>query len=134
MPSDVLILNSGEWELSDELPAVPWHILVYRQKRDRRNELHVWFPRESAAGERGYAFKRYWHDGEVRWCVEIPSSSDRFRTARGALRGSRRFRFMAHDGRVLWAESQLTGRLGDFTDAELLRLRREAAVGPYTLI
>ena len=32
MGLDVLILNSGEWVLGEELAAPPWYVLVYRQR------------------------------------------------------------------------------------------------------
>lgn len=128
---DVLVLNSGEWQLVDELEATPWHILIYRQKCDGDNELHVWLPREGAGGRLPYAFKRYWRDEDTRWCVEMPSDPDipREPTAVGGP-----VRFTAPDGRVLWASTASSLGLGDFTDSELRQLRLGAAPGPYTLI
>lgn len=134
MTYEVLVLNSGDWELFEELPAAPWHILIYRQRQDCRNELHVWLPRGGDRGDRGYTFKRYWQNGDLRWCVEIPSDPDVGRTRPSEGPGIRRFRFAASDGRVLWAETRLPGRLGDITDAELEDMLKTAVVGPYTRI
>lgn len=134
MSVDVLVLNSGEWLLSDELRAAPWHILIYRQKCERENELHLWLPRESRSREQAYAFKRYWREEDTRWCVELPSDPDRPRGLAVAAGRQSLVRFTASDGRVLWASSRSSRRLGDFTDLELRRLRLEAAPGPYALI
>ena len=134
MSVDVLVLNSGEWVLTDELQATPWHILIYRQKCERSNELHLWLPRDAAAGGRPYAFKRYWCEEETRWCVELPTDPDRSPALPPPATERTAIRFSASDGRVLWASTPAARGLGDLTDLELRRLRLEAAPGPYTLI
>ena len=82
MPFEVLVLNSGEWSLAEELPAEPWHILIYRHRLESRNELHVWLPRQGMRGSGEYAFRRYWVEGRTRWCVELPRDPDRLRGTR----------------------------------------------------
>lgn len=134
MSVDVLVLNSGEWLLMDELEAIPWHILIYRQRCERGNELHLWLPREGRPGDPAYAFKRYWRDEESRWCVELPTDPDGPRGPRRETGSRLLVRFSAADGRVLWADTESSRRLGDFTDLELRQLRLKAAAGPYTLI
>lgn len=134
MVVDVLVLNSGEWLLTDELEATPWHILIYRQKYERHNELHLWLPREGKPGDRGYAFKRYWQEEGTRWCVELRSGDGRGAASGIETGGLRHVRFTAADGRVLWTSTTSSQRLGDFTDVELRQLRSEAAPGPYTFI
>src|SRR5690606_4882270 len=103
---DVLVLNSGEWVLADELPAEPWHILIYRQRVERRNELHIWLPRRDARGMGEYAFLRYWVEGRTRWRVEAPRDPDRPRQLGPTPAGATRLRFTAPDGLVLWADAR----------------------------
>lgn len=132
MPFDVLILNSGEWVLDEQLPAEPWHVLIYRQREERRNELHLWLPRQEARGSGEYAFKRYWVEGRTRWCVEAPRDPD---TRRGGKpTDAMKLRFTAPDGLVLWVESPSSRRLGDFTNRELQQLRERASVGLFSRI
>ena len=132
MPVDFLILNSGEWLLSEQLPAEPWHVLIYRNRSDRRNELHLWLPRQGEKRSGEYAFRRYWADGKTRWCVELPPDPDRLRGSPVADSGPVRVRFTAPDGAVLWSDYHGHQRLADFTDAELLQLRRSGRQGPYS--
>lgn len=130
MTLDILILNSGEWLLSEELPAEPWHILIYRNRSEKRNELHIWLPRQGERGSDDYAFRRYWVEGRVRWCVEAPSAA-----ADSGGRKSRpasQLRFTAPDGQVLWAETQSPRKLADFTDRELQRIRQRATSGAFS--
>lgn len=134
MGFEVLILNSGEWVLAEELPAEPWHILIYRHRVERRNELHVWLPRQDSRGSGDYAFLRYWVEGRTRWRVEAPKDPDRLRSTGGPVGQPRRLRFTAPDGLVLWAEAPGQRRLGDFTDRELQTMRQAARVGPYSRI
>ncbi|HUE95174.1 MAG TPA: hypothetical protein VMN39_00855 [Longimicrobiaceae bacterium] len=134
MGFDVLILNSGEWVLAEELPAEPWHILIYRQRLEKRNELHVWLPRRDTRGSGEYAFLRYWVEGRTRWRVEAPRDPDRPRGLNAPQGASMRLRFTAPDGLVVWAVSSGQKRLGDFTDRELQELRQRATVGPYSRI
>jgi hypothetical protein len=129
MAFDVLILNSGEWMLGDELPAAPWHVLIYRQRGEPRNELHLWLPRRDAPRSGDYAFKRYWMDASVRWCVEVPPDADR---ARRPASTPIRVRFTAPDGRVLWSEHHGGRGLGDLSDRELGSLLSTARQGSYT--
>jgi hypothetical protein len=134
MHLDVLILNSGEWLLSEQLPAEPWHVLIYRERGEPRNELHLWLPRETERRSGEYAFKRYWLEGDARWCIEIPPDPDRLRSIYVAASGVVRVRFTALDGLVLWADYRGSQRLADFTDHELQRLRLGARAGPYSRI
>ena len=134
MSFDVLILNSGEWLLAEQLPAEPWHVLIYRDRRQRQNELHLWLPRENERRSGEYAFKRYWLEGDTRWCIEIPPDPDRLRGFYVAASGVVRVRFTALDGLVLWADYRGSQRLADFTDYELQRLRLGARAGPYSRI
>lgn len=129
MNLDMLVLNSGEWMLGDELPASPWHVLIYRQRGEPRNELHLWLPRQDAPRSGNYACKRFWVRNAVRWCVETPADPSRPRRA-GA--SPRRLRFTAPDGRVLWAEHPAGRGLGDLSDPELTRLLSTAREGPYS--
>lgn len=130
MTVDVLILNSGEWVLGEELAASPWHVLIYRQRGEARNELHLWLPRQMTRGSGEFAFKRYWVSRSTRWCVEIPGDPER---PRGLTRpGSARLRFTSSDGRVLWAEHRGSGGLGDLSESDLLRLLGTAHAGLYT--
>lgn len=134
MSVDVLVLNSGTWVLTDELPAEPWWILIYRLRHDPRNELHAWLPPAADGPAEDFAFRRYWHEEEVRWCVEAPPDPDRLRTVTGAADGTLRIRFSASDGLVLWAGYRGVGRLADFTHEELRTLRHQARPGPYSRI
>lgn len=129
---DVLVLNSGEWLLAEELPARPWHVLIYQQRGDPRNELHLWLPRSGARRAGDYAFRRYWSDGATRWCVEIPPDPDRLRGSYFAVQGILRVRFTGPDGLVLWSDHHGARRLADFTDAELLRLRLDGREGTFS--
>lgn len=122
MGFDVLILNSGEWVLRDELAAEPWYVLIYRQRREPRNELHLWLPRQDARRSGDYAFKRYWVYESVRWLVEMPHGSGR----------PARVRFSAPDGRVLWADHRGTRGLGDLTDYDLACLCDAARTGSFS--
>ena len=126
---EMLVLNSGEWVLGDELPASPWHVLIYRQRGEPRNELHLWLPRQDAPRSGNYACKRYWMSATTRWCVEVPHDPSRPRRP-GATPS--RLRFTSPEGGVRWAE-QSTGRgLGDLSDADLRRLLATAREGPYS--
>ena len=130
MAVDVLILNSGEWVLGEELAASPWHVLIYRQRGEARNELHLWLPRQMTRGSGEFAFKRYWVSRSVRWCVEIPGDPER---PRGLARpGPSRLRFCSPEGRVLWAELHGGGGLGDLSERDLCRLLESAESGLYT--
>jgi hypothetical protein len=114
----MLVLNSGEWLLGAELAASPWYVLIYRQRGEPRNEIHLWLPRQDAPRSEKYACKRYWVCGEVRWCVEVPAES--------------RLRFTASDGRIFWATHGDGRGLADLTSGELDRLLRGAAPGTYS--
>ena len=130
MSVDVLILNSGEWVLGEELAASPWHVLIYRQRGEARNELHLWLPRQAARGSGDFAFRRFWVSRSVRWCVEIPGDPER---PRGSARhGAARLRFSTPEGRVLWAEHRGAHGLGDLAEDDLRRLLDSAVAGPYT--
>lgn len=133
MPFDMLVLDSGEWLLSEELPAEPWYVLIYRQRGKPRNELHLWLPRHDARRSGSHAFRRYWEDGETRWCVEVPPDPDTGSTLR-LNDGTLRIRFTAPDGLVFWSEHRGHQRLADFTDVELQRLRLAATAGPFSRI
>lgn len=128
MGFEVLILNSGEWMLTQELPAEPWHVLVYAQRGAPRNELHVWLPRRDASRSGDYAFKRYWEIHSTRWCVEIPTEAGR---RRGLRQAPARVRFSAPDGRVLWADNPRGLGLGDLSDADLSRLLLAGFEAPF---
>jgi hypothetical protein len=134
MMVDVLILNSGEWLLAEELPTQPWHVLIYRQRGEPRNELHLWLPRDGAPRSGDYAFRRFWSDGDRRWCVEVPPDPDRLRGSHFAGSGTTQIRFTAPDGSVRWSDHRGGRRLADFTDDELNRLCREGRVGPFSRI
>lgn len=127
MSFEVLILDSGEWTLTQELPAEPWHVLVYAQRGSPRNELHLWLPRRDARRSANFAFKRYWQLRSTRWCVEVPAGR---RGGRGQGGGGR-LRFSAPDGRVLWADLPAGSGLGDLSDAQLGRLLGTASAAPY---
>lgn len=127
MGVDVLILNSGAWVLREELAAPPWYILVYRQSREPRNELHLWLPRQDAERSADFAFKRYWMDESVRWCVEIPGAA-----APGRPAGPTRIRFTAPAGRVLWALHHGIRGLGDLSDYDLSCLLASATAGSFS--
>lgn len=130
MSLDILILNSGDWILGEELPATPWYILIYRQRGAPRNELHVWLPREDAQRSGDYAFKRYWINDAVRWCVESPGAAEP-----GIGRGNTatpKIRFTSPEGRVLWATAHSGRGLGDLTEYDLSCLLDSARKGAYT--
>ena len=130
MTVDVLILNSGEWVLCEELAASPWHVLIYRQRGEMRNELHLWLPRQTTRGSGDFAFKRYWVSRSVRWCVEIPVDPER---PRGIGRSGRtRLRFSSPEGQVLWAEHRGGRGLGDLSEGDLRRLLDSARTGLFT--
>lgn len=129
MTLDVLVLNSGEWVLVDELPAVPWHVLIYRQRGRRENELHLWLPRLDARRSGDFAFKRIWVDESIRWCVEIPAEPGA-RRARAASRA--RVRFTSPEGKAYWAALRGTRGLGDLSDYDLSCLLDVAREGPYS--
>ena len=121
MSVDLLVLNSGEWLLGAELAASPWYVLIYRQRGEPSNEIHLWLPRQDAPRSEKYACKRYWQNAAVRWCVEIPREV-----------GSGRLRFTAPDGRVLWAKHADGRGLADLTDRELRLLLDGAASGTFS--
>lgn len=127
MGIDVLILNSGSWTLADELAASPWHVLIYRQSREPRNELHLWLPRQDASRTGDYAFKRYWVDEGARWCVEAPAAVGRPRTGLGLL-----LRFTGEDGRVLWVEHAGSKGIADLSDYDLSCLLNRARPGSFS--
>ncbi len=132
MSFDVLILDSGEWVLEEELAASPWHVLIYRQRCDTRNELHLWLPRQAARRSGDFAFKRFWVANSTRWCVEIPGDPER---PVGAVRAEfARLRFSSPDGRVLWAEHRGGRGLGDLSDADLRGLLDSAHAGLFTAL
>jgi len=116
----MLVLNSGEWLLGAELAASPWYVLIYRQRGQPDNELHLWLPRQDAPRLEKYVCKRYWSNESVRWCVEIPHPP------------GGRFRFTAPDEPVLWAKHADPRGLGDLSDRELRQLLNSAAVGTYS--
>ena len=124
MALDVLVLNSGNWVLTDELPALPWHVLIYSQRGAPGNELHVWLLRDGSRGAGDFAFKRFWSDIGARWCVEVPPRSH---TGDGP-----RIRFSTPDGKVFWAEKPSGRGLGDLSDEELSRLLSRSSTGPYS--
>ena len=116
----MLVLNSGEWLLGAELAAAPWYVLIYRQRGELVNELHLWLPRQDAPRSEKYVCKRYWLNESVRWCVEIPHPP------------GGRLRFTAPDGPVLWAKHVDSRGLGDITDRELRQSLHNAVVGTYS--
>jgi hypothetical protein len=126
MGFDMLVLDSGEWVLTGELPAMPWHVLVYSQRGAPGNQLHVWLPRDGSRGSGRYAFKRFWQDRSGRWCVEIP------REANAGDAGRTRVRFSADDGRVLWSDGPTGRGLADLSDDDLLRLLDAGASGSFS--
>lgn len=130
MGFDVLILNSGEWVLSEELPAEPWHILIYRDRGEQRNELHIWLPRQGGRGSADYAFRRYWVEGRTRWCVELPREQGS--PAMAGRKAGEIVRFTAPDGLTLWAPLDAPKRLGDYTNRELETLRGRARTGGFS--
>lgn len=125
---DLLVLNSGEWLLAEELAASPWHVLIYRQIGEPRNELHLWLPRQDAPRSEKYASRRYWVYASERWCVEIPGDPG----SDGADPAARRLRFTNPGGAVLWASH--TGALGlaDLSDRELGHLLAGARPGSFS--
>ena len=127
MGIDVLILNSGSWVLAEELPASPWHVLIYRQTGAPRNELHLWLPRQDARRTGDFAFKRFWEDEGVRWCVEAPATVGRPKSRMGLL-----LRFTGGDGRVLWAEHVGGKGLGDLSDYDLACLLHRSCTGSFS--
>ena len=127
MGIDVLILNSGSWTLAEELPASPWHVLIYRQSREPRNELHLWLPRQDARRTGDFACKRYWMDEGERWCVEAPATVGRPRGRVGLL-----LRFTAADGRALWAEHAGGKGIADLSDYDLSCLLARARPGSFS--
>lgn len=116
----MLVLNSGEWLLGAELAASPWYVLIYRQRGEPANELHLWLPRQDAPRSEKYACKRYWLNESVRWCVEIPHP------------GGAQLRFTAPDGPALWAKHADARGLGDLSDRELRQLLHGATAGSYS--
>ena len=121
MSVDLLVLNSGEWLLGAELAASPWYVLIYRQRGEPRNEIHLWLPRQDAPRSEKYACKRYWQTAEVRWCVELPREGP-----------AGRLRFTSPDGRALWAKPVEGRGLADLTDGDLRRLLDGAASGTFS--
>lgn len=132
MNVDVLILNSGEWVLGEELAASPWHVLIYRQRGESRNELHLWLPRDTRRRAGDFAFKRFWVSRSVRWCVEIPGDPERPRL--GVRGEAARLRFSSPDGQVLWAEHRGGPGLGDLSDRDLRELLDSARAGLFTAL
>lgn len=130
MSLDILILNSGDWILGEELQATPWYILIYRQRGIPRNELHLWLPKHDAERSGDYAFKRYWMDETVRWCVESPGSAGHEQGNGGGP--PTRIRFTSPEGRVLWAEPRNGRGLADLTEYDLSCLLESAREGAYT--
>jgi hypothetical protein len=114
--------------LGEELSAAPWYVLVYRQRGQPRNELHLWLPREDAVRSGDFAFKRYWMDEQVRWCVELPGDPD----AGPARPAPARVRFTAPDGQTLWADHPGAKGLGDLSDYDLSCLLAEAREGSFS--
>jgi len=121
MGVDLLVLNSGEWLLGAELAASPWYVLIYRQRGEPQNEIHLWLPRQDSPRSEKYACKRYWLNASIRWCVEIPREG-----APGRLR------FTAPDGRVLWARQRDGRGLADLTDRDLRLLLDGSASGTFS--
>lgn len=128
MNFEVLILNSGEWVLTQELAAAPWRVLVYAQRGSPRNELHLWLPRQDTRRSGEHAFKRYWDNCSTRWCVEIAAEPGRRTSHQRAIT---RVRFSAPDGRVFWSENPGRNGLGDLSDAELTRLLESGTRAPF---
>ena len=126
MSLDLLVLNSGEWLLGAELAASPWYVLIYRQRGEPLNEIHLWLPRQDAPRSEKYACKRYWLNDSVRWCVELPREGMASAAARGRLR------FTAPDGRVLWTKPTDGRGLADLTSGDLARLLGGASVGTFS--
>jgi hypothetical protein len=126
---DLLVLNSGEWLLGDELAAEPWYVLIYRQRGEPRNELHLWLPRQDAPRSEHYACRRYWVHASVRWCLELS------RVSRSSAHGGEsppRLRFSSADGQVLWADPAGARGLGDLSDRDLAGLLGGATSGTYS--
>ena len=125
---DMLVLNSGEWLLGAELAADPWYVLIYRQRGEPSNELHLWLPRQDAPRSEKYACKRYWLSDSVRWCVEIPREADENANQPARVR----LRFTAPDGRVFWARHADPGGLADLSERDLRRLLAGATAGSFS--
>jgi hypothetical protein len=132
-PISVLLLHSGEWSFGEELPALPWPILIYRDRREPRNELHFWFPRPGGEPEGRHVLLRYWLEGETRWCVEVPPDPEAFGRRLRADPMLTRVRFTAPDGRVLWAGHPGEASLAELTGPELARLRARSHRGRLDL-
>lgn len=127
MPIDMLVLDSGEWVLGEELAAQPWHVLIYRQRGSPANELHLWLPSENARRSKEYAFKRFWPHEGIRWCIETPAMVTRRPLAE-------RVRFTSPDGQVRWAYHADRSRgLGDLSESELRGLLGRSVEGPYVM-
>jgi hypothetical protein len=124
----MLVLNSGEWLLGAELAASPWYVLIYRQRGEPGNELHLWLPRQDSPRSEKYACKRYWLNSAVRWCIEIPREAG----AGESREAPARLRFTAPDGRVLWAAHGDARGLADLSDGELGRLLLGATEGSFS--
>jgi hypothetical protein len=124
----MLVLNSGEWLLGAELAASPWYVLIYRQRGEPRNELHLWLPRQDSPRSEKYACKRYWLNAADRWCIEIPRYAD----AEESPGSPTRLRFTAPDGRVLWATHGDARGLADLSDGELGRILLGATAGSFS--
>jgi len=132
MVQEMLSTESGEWMLGDELPSLPWHILIYRARTQPLNELHVWRKAGDDSNSRENVFRRYWVDGPTRWCVDFApegQSFSRFYTA-GARVGT--LRFTAPDGLVLLSRVHANFGLADLTDGELARLKGRSRAGTHT--
>jgi hypothetical protein len=123
---DILVLNSGEWLLGAELAASPWHLLIYRQRSEPRNELHLWLPRQGIAAPESFACKRYWVHVGQRWCLETGPRPGRENPA-----GATRLRFSSDSGKVLWVEHDGAG-LADLTERDLRFLFSGAVAGTFS--
>jgi hypothetical protein len=134
MTLDVLILDSGEWVLREEKEAWPWHILVYGERREPRNELHLRLPHEGVPRSGEFAFRRIWMEGHVRWSVDLPPDP-----RRGLRRGpsgprSLLVRFTDPEGHAFLAEHFGSRGLADLSAGEMLRLRETAVERSVTAI
>jgi hypothetical protein len=123
---DILVLNSGEWLLGAELAARPWHLLIYRQRSEPRNELHLWLPQQGVAAPESFACKRFWVHAGQRWCLENPPGR-----GRGSPGGASRIRFSSDAGEVRWVAHPGSG-LADLTEGDLRVLFAGAVAGTFS--
>lgn len=119
---DMLVLNSGKWLLADEQAAAPWHVLIYQQVGEPRNELHLWLPRDDSPRTGCFACKRYWVNSSVRWCLEVPRDPSLTRSSGDPVSVC----FSHPDGRVLWAKYGGSRGLGDLGEEDLRGLLTRA--------